>query len=428
MSGQHSFLFFALICSFGCAIFAANSVPVPAMIWKSDGDAKVSTRSISALIIQSPSDFQQIVSDESNAFDTPIVVFFRNSLCTEDFKCRQDGVTCHRYLSHVQNTRYVPAIQGSIAALRQMNQTSMNAYVTTTDELSQPIGSERIIFVELSSQLTDETDAAYNSRLDRSLAGLTAKLQDKNYLYVLTANECAPRQAVHSRKVRDVATAAQSSKAPASPASTAQTLKNPNLLVYFTELVVFLKNKENHTIEGVTLSVSDVTAITMKVELKADQWTIAFDVNDVSSSWFVQNIVVNGATGTLLKWITAPVGFSYKCSPQINITVAKNDVISVGLRGLQLQPKFGAVGDQPLKRFGDVNDCVGFTSIGIWSGLIVSFLLLAILTLGLSWILDIRTMDRFDDPKGAFHSISIYLPQNEKLTMTFTLLQEKQFQ
>lgn len=51
-------------------------------------------------------------------------------------------------------------------------------------------------------------------------------------------------------------------------------------------------------------------------------------------------------------------------------------------------------------KFDDAYDCVGFTTVPIWSGLFVTLILLLILTFGITMMLDIRTMDRFDDPKG----------------------------
>lgn len=48
----------------------------------------------------------------------------------------------------------------------------------------------------------------------------------------------------------------------------------------------------------------------------------------------------------------------------------------------------------------DSFNCVGFFSAPIWSGLFVVFILLAITFYGIIMMMDIRTMDRFDDPKG----------------------------
>ncbi|XP_037800622.1 uncharacterized protein LOC119595583 [Penaeus monodon] len=45
-------------------------------------------------------------------------------------------------------------------------------------------------------------------------------------------------------------------------------------------------------------------------------------------------------------------------------------------------------------------DCVGFFTVPIWCALLVTLLLLFILFSGMYMLGDIKTMDRFDDPKG----------------------------
>lgn len=45
-------------------------------------------------------------------------------------------------------------------------------------------------------------------------------------------------------------------------------------------------------------------------------------------------------------------------------------------------------------------DCVPYFTIPIWSGLFVTFLLLFIVAWGIDMMMNIHTMDRFDDPKG----------------------------
>lgn len=71
----------------------------------------------------------------------------------------------------------------------------------------------------------------------------------------------------------------------------------------------------------------------------------------------------------------------------------------IEFENVQMQPKFHP--DEDISKFSDaVNDCVGFFSPGIWGALFVVFILVSILTIGLTMIMDIKTMDRFDDPKG----------------------------
>lgn len=69
---------------------------------------------------------------------------------------------------------------------------------------------------------------------------------------------------------------------------------------------------------------------------------------------------------------------------------------------VQLQPFWpGADGvAPPNNRFGDAWYCVGFTTGGILSGLFLVLIFIIIGSYGIAWMMDIRTMDRFDDPKG----------------------------
>ncbi|KAA3670450.1 uncharacterized protein DEA37_0013304, partial [Paragonimus westermani] len=50
-------------------------------------------------------------------------------------------------------------------------------------------------------------------------------------------------------------------------------------------------------------------------------------------------------------------------------------------------------------RFSAATDCTGFFTIGIWSTLVVSFLLIGILTYGLQMLMAIKPNELYDDPK-----------------------------
>lgn len=404
MKQSNSLLFLTLVCSFGCAMIAADINPVPVMMWRSMAhDGSVSSQSIPALTQLDSAGFQSIARAESSDFKCPIVMFLRRSLCTEDLKYREDnGVTCYSNLASYKNKKYCPAVKDSFTAMKQLNKTESYTDVKTTNDLEHPLGDERITYVNMPDQLEGETNQAYNARCDRIIAAVVAKYSSSCVLFMYSGERCILQPTVRSRQVRDVSAVNAAQRAdPAPGKAPGQILKNPNLLLYFTELRVYSKS-QNSTVEEATLTVSGVTETEMKGQVKSGTLTLGFAVNELGGSWYLQNIEVNGKQGALSRQVNAPRHFSYKCAPAVNITVAAgDDIVAVAFFGLQIQPKFGDVGTSPLLRFGDVNDCTGFTSIGIWSGLIVSFLLLSILTMGLSWILDIRTMDRFDDPKGA---------------------------
>ncbi|EFN87074.1 Vacuolar ATP synthase subunit S1, partial [Harpegnathos saltator] len=92
-----------------------------------------------------------------------------------------------------------------------------------------------------------------------------------------------------------------------------------------------------------------------------------------------------------------PYNFSYHCSQNV---VFINDMVYLNITNIQVQI------DSKDATFNDAYDCVGFTSIPIWTGIFVTAILASIMTWALIMIMDIRTMDRFDDPKGKTITIS----------------------
>lgn len=59
--------------------------------------------------------------------------------------------------------------------------------------------------------------------------------------------------------------------------------------------------------------------------------------------------------------------------------------------------------------FSYASDCAAFFTPGIWMALLTSLILLLIFIYGVHMIMQLNTMDRFDDPKGP----SISVPQTE---------------
>lgn len=95
--------------------------------------------------------------------------------------------------------------------------------------------------------------------------------------------------------------------------------------------------------------------------------------------------------------ICFPYNFSYHCSLK---TIFANDLVRLNIMDMQVEVDYkNAV-------FSDAYDCVGFTSIPIWTGIFVTAILALIMIWALTMIMDIRTMDRFDDPKGKTITIS----------------------
>ncbi|KAM7405253.1 hypothetical protein PAMP_012529 [Pampus punctatissimus] len=136
-------------------------------------------------------------------------------------------------------------------------------------------------------------------------------------------------------------------------------------------------------------------------------------------NWFTLDSVQlqsNGQTASFIgsRGIYAPAEYSFHCqsvnsfqdallvpnNTNSNTTQWKLNFIDFQIQGFGL-----ARGTD----FSYASDCAGFFTPGIWMGLLTSLLMLYIFAYGLHMIMQLNTMDRFDDPKGP----SISVPQTE---------------
>ncbi|XP_076840390.1 V-type proton ATPase subunit S1b [Brachyhypopomus gauderio] len=130
-------------------------------------------------------------------------------------------------------------------------------------------------------------------------------------------------------------------------------------------------------------------AVLDKLELKYDGRTATF----------------NGSRG-----IFSPAEFSFSCqtvgsgqSPLLVPQSSDDNATQWNILFTEFQIQgFGVPGN-----FSYASDCAGFFTPGIWMGLLTSLIMVLILTYGLHMIMQLRTMDRFDDPKGPGISVPL---------------------
>ncbi|XP_067619756.1 V-type proton ATPase subunit S1 [Eurosta solidaginis] len=99
---------------------------------------------------------------------------------------------------------------------------------------------------------------------------------------------------------------------------------------------------------------------------------------------------------------SAPIGFSYRCSSRI--LQFGNDSDTLTISDFQVQPWLNGA-----PRFGDVYDCVGFTTAPIWAGILVTFFLIGILSIGLIALMEIKTPNRFESSRSK--QLSLYVQE-----------------
>ncbi|XP_062316445.1 ATPase H+ transporting accessory protein 1a isoform X1 [Osmerus eperlanus] len=134
--------------------------------------------------------------------------------------------------------------------------------------------------------------------------------------------------------------------------------------------------------------------------------------------WFTLDTVELEYDGTRATFngsrhVYAPAEYSYRCeyvrSSSYPALVPRSDKDPanqwrVSFQDFQIQG-FNVTGSD----FSYASDCAGFFSPGIWMGLLTSLLMVLVLTYGLHMIMQLHTMDRFDDPKGP----AISVPQTD---------------
>uniref|UniRef100_A0A3Q4B7P3 Uncharacterized protein n=1 Tax=Mola mola TaxID=94237 RepID=A0A3Q4B7P3_MOLML len=140
-------------------------------------------------------------------------------------------------------------------------------------------------------------------------------------------------------------------------------------------------------------------------KVSARRW---FTLDAVELEYGSTKAVFNGSRN-----IYAPAEYSYRCEsvtsfrwPLLVPRSSKDPANQwrVVFEDFQIQG-FNASGG----KFSYASDCAGFFSPGIWMGLMTSLLMVLVLTYGLHMIMQLHTMDRFDDPKGP----AISVPQTE---------------
>lgn len=290
--------------------------------------------------------------------------------------------------------------------------------------LSEPLNPEggKFVFIDFEDNASDESKASKLARHDQLITKLYNKLssEHQNILVIYTAAHAPQHQ---KRVVRQAATSSSSTSSTTSATTSATTptttaanvpKQEPTQGVFWqrNNLLLYYLGLESVDTNGVAteVPVSNITVDEavgkLTVTLAAGSNSFAFNITTDGGYWWLSEYIWNGQAVTTSTRIAAVEFFSFHCSPAIEFVLPNRNVV-LRWSGLQVQPEFAPVAEQPFTSFGDSWDCVGFVSPGIVSGLFVVIMLLFILSIGISWMMDINTMDRFDDPKGKTITISV---------------------
>ncbi|XP_068626003.1 V-type proton ATPase subunit S1 [Battus philenor] len=377
-----------------CAV-QSHAFYVPVFLW---GDlAKTSLKS-NPLTGVTEKEFVDTLKDEVKD-DIFTVVFIEETLSVEDFSLKtSDGDTAFPYLrANLGESLYLPSVWKALDALNKFADSDKKDHVKLTENgLSAEIrpGSSKFLFIHLKDANEKDTRAELLRRHNDFMEDMFTKLHNRYDQVVAVYTAHQPSWTIpETVRVRRQASSGN------------KDYKLNGLRLYVAELLLmegnkttWLDNLENHSTEF------NETLMTMSTTMNfgGDNLQLNFVMN--GGYWKFDTVVYTrtSVTETLYPEIEvyAIDGFSYRCAQNVTFSRVNETVpYSVTFRDMKVQPFFKPTNESDLV-FGDSFNCVGFFSVPIWSGLMVVFVLLAITFYGIMMMLDIRTMDRFDDPKG----------------------------
>jgi V-type H+-transporting ATPase S1 subunit len=347
---------------------------VPVLMWQN----VKSVEEVPSISHVSPDTFKEILLQRINNNKPHIVIFKEVTLSPEDFSHNKEVTFPHlSQISKIAQVTYYPSVENPLSAVSSLPLSSTEVDLKEV-LLNANVPEDKILIVDLNDVQEEENRNAMLRRHDVAITDIYNNLVKKhdNVLAILTGESSswvAPNDVTTHRRAKR----ADNPKLKGTQSATGV-------------LIHLLKGTFKDNNNNVEFDVSSVTIDETKITATLDNLQkLTMDFSEKNGYWYITKITY-GAT-EFKSEIYASRGFSYAC----DLTL-KSGTNTLQLDEFQIQVQTGV----DIAKFGDAYYCVGFTSIPIWSGIFVTFLLLIILTIGLTMIMDIKTMDRFDDPKG----------------------------
>jgi len=416
------FGFEILFCCFVLLVsgsYGADFVPV--FVWESSKPTDVKITS-PALKKYSTDEFADFFVNKLSLFSKKplVVVFTEENLSVEDFSWQDlTESSAFPYLESVitraANVDFLPSVDNPIRALRRLDKLGYKwQTVQDPDTMTVPELGGVVMEVKLEDAKGDEDRPDFLRRHDKIISRVYSRLvsQRDNVVGVYTGrfnSWIEPENEPVLHRVRRLL-------AESTPNATSLLLNTSNTLIYAS-------NKPNLTVSGVSSNLTLLqTSVTKKETAtfqsarakfstnSSDQIILEFFFYNSTSStgyWSLENVTysVNSPNRTDEIPLTpefsiiAPVTFSYHCSSK---TVFQGTNVTLTLENFQAQPYM-----VKSAAFGDAYNCELFFTPPIWSGIFVTSILALIMIWGLVMIMDIRTMDQFDDPKGKTITVNV---------------------
>lgn len=373
-----------------CSIQASD---VPVFVW-----GKPSVTYVPALSKYSSSEFSALVESQSDD-KTFTLVFAEERLSTEDLnQCKLKTQTCFRNLAKVERKSYLPNVEDPLVAFESDSADIQSVQLSEDGTLSERVvpkgGAVTIV------NLSGDDFAAHDALIDSLLGRLRTEFA--NILVVYTAKTPSFR---YSSLVRNKRQAKQEEEDEETATVHVLNITNTFLLTYEDFLAGPVDELVSVTLNTATKSNDNSSDSTLQIDIAGTSAQLSITFELTSGSWEITSVTYDNEQYYLRNRVHLNQHFSYRCYSWKYYTLdLKKEIM---FEQVQIQPFWPSEEYAEFTQFGDSWDCVGFTSPGILTGLFLVSIFIFIGAYGITWMMDIRTMDRFDDPKGKTITVNV---------------------
>ncbi|XP_046750623.1 V-type proton ATPase subunit S1-like [Diprion similis] len=333
------------------------------------GAATDHSKSSNPLLKTSQSEFAEILANKVGGSHDPMVIFEMENLCVEDLTQNK------QHLSGLGPCDYVPSVEAPLSILEDLEEYNISR------EKPEAIEDGQAFIVSIS-----EISAV--PELYRNLLAV-----NPNLIAVVTGASCSYSRSERTRR------------AVAAKDDTDVILFYVDRILFYAKSGISVKSgSSNYTLTGNPSNYSTVANGTTGIRLNMAYEEVTLSIQFTKKRagyWYFDYVIFQNDTATETlssdSEIYFPTGFSYHCSVE-SVFYYNTTYVNITNMQVQIDPTLSNNNTEVV--FSDGYDCVGFTTIPIWSGIFVTAIMALIMIWGLTMILDIRTMDRFDDPKG----------------------------
>lgn len=364
-----------LLLGLGSSCVLAENVPV--FVW-----GKSSVSYVPALPQYETSEFAALIESQTNP-ETFTIIFAEEKLSTEDFaKCKLNTKTCFRNLAKEERKSYLPNVHEPLAAFGEVRSVDMSDDGKLSEQIVPEAGA--VIVVNLRGD-----DFASH---DAQISNLHNRLREeyKDVLVIYTGKSTSFQYKTLIRRTR------QAKQDTSDVEPNFITVENVFLLAYDKFLVGSGDQEPTEVILESGTKNANSSETNLQIDIKGTSVVLQLDFLLTQGSWEIVGVTYDNSPYYLRHRVHLNQHFSYHCHSLEYFTADMRKRII--FEQVQLQPFWGNTAES--LRFGDSWDCVGFTSPGILTGLFLVTIFITIGSYGISWMMDIRTMDRYDDPKG----------------------------